>query len=310
MGKKRYAIHRDFRLMRRFTPVVNRFTMSLVNIIIGMLPKFTSSMPNVRRERLTIPSFDKKPVKAYMFSPKEAEEKLPCLVYFHGGSFMIRGVFTHYTNVRQYAELARCRVLYVDYRLAPKHPFPIPEKDCFFAYKWALENAEKLGILRDFIAVGGDSAGGSLACSVGLLAKEHGYPLPCFMLLIYPVITDEMNTESMRLYTDTPAWNARLNRKMWELYLNGAKFHPPFVPDAAAPAYIETAEFDCLRDEGKAYYDFLLDCGCPAELNETKGTLHGYDFFRRSRITADSMAKRVNALKNAFYGASQNSSDA
>lgn len=97
-----------------------------------------------------------------------------CLVYYHGGGFFFEGAGYHYCNAKAYALNAPCKVVFVQYRLAPKHPFPIPAEDSFEALKWADSNAENLGIDRSKIAVGGDSAGGCLAAAVTQMVRDRG----------------------------------------------------------------------------------------------------------------------------------------
>lgn len=253
-------------------------------------------------------SYDGYGVPFRVFTPKDAGGPLPCLVYFHGGGFAIKASPHHYHLAQLYAKMGRCKVVFVDYRLARKHPFPTPAEDCFAAYRYVLDHADEFGIRRDKIAVGGDSAGGALAAACCLMARDRGVTMPCFQLLIYPVTDRRMQTNSMAAFPDTPMWNAEKNKSMWELYLREeADDQLPYAsPMEAASfaclprAYVETAEFDCLRDEGAAYAVALRKAGVPVEIFMTKGTVHGYDFLTKTEPVKIALDRRYIALQRAF----------
>ena len=194
----------------------------------------------------------------------------------------------------------------VQYRLAPKYPYPTPVEDSYAALRWTFENAGKLNVVKDKIAVGGDSAGGTLAAAVCQLARDRGAEKPCFQLLVYPATDRRMETESNLKYTDTPMWNSSLSRKMWPAYLKNTN-----IPDIAyaspmeaesldnlPQAYVETAEFDCLHDEGIALYNKLNELNIKCFLNDTLSTIHGYDVCFKHPIVVDSFNRRIEFLKN------------
>ena len=245
-------------------------------------------------------------IPVYVMEPREAgEEPLPCLMFFHGGGFIFRASGTHYQIAKEYALRLSCKVVYVDYRLAPKYPFPVPAEDCYAVYQWVLRQEETLGIDTGCIMMGGDSAGGNLAIAVTLMAKRRELPISKAVLLIYPVTDRRMETESMKKYTDTPMWNARLNAKMWEYYLG--KQTPEYMeyasPMEAAslegfPAsYIEVAEYDCLRDEGIAFAKRLREADVPVELQVVKQACHGFETAIKSSVTRTAMERRIEFLK-------------
>uniref|UniRef100_UPI003FEF43B7 alpha/beta hydrolase n=1 Tax=Eisenbergiella tayi TaxID=1432052 RepID=UPI003FEF43B7 len=135
-----------------------------------------------------IPGYQDAPVGISIFEPKEGREPLPALVYFHGGAFALQSAPCHKKLSCCYAMNTPCKVVSVDYRLLPENTFPIGLEDCFAAYRWVLENAAQPGISPNRIAVGGDSAGGALSAGVCLLARDRDIPVPCFQMLIYPVL--------------------------------------------------------------------------------------------------------------------------
>lgn len=247
-------------------------------------------------------------VPVTVFAPAGLAAPAPCLVYFHGGAFALKAAPCHKRLACHYALETPCKVVFVDYRLLPRHPFPAGFEDCLAAYRWVVEQAQALGVDPTRIAVGGDSAGGALAARVCLAARDTGLPAPCFQLLMYPATDARMDTASMRAYPDTPMWNARLNRKMWKLYLkNGDGGRRAYASPLEAasfaglpPTFVEVAQFDCLRDEGLALAHALEQAGVPVETREVPGTIHGYDIALDSAVTQDSVARRLAALRRAF----------
>jgi len=264
--------------------------------------------PVIQADRFTFPGYGGDPVEALLIAPRGLDQEAPCLVYYHGGGFLFPAAGYHYKLAAEYAWSSRCRVLFVQYRLTPDHPFPIPAEDCYSAFCWAQEHADLLGIDRTQIGVGGDSAGGALAAAVCLMARDRGRALPLFQMLIYPATDRRMCSQSNRRFTDTPMWNSKLSEKMWPIYLTDpstpmlAYASPMEATDHSSlpPAYIETAEFDCLHDEGLDYARALEQAGVSVEVRETQGTVHGYDIVLNAPTTRASVAAR-NAFLNSFF---------
>lgn len=231
----------------------------------------------------------------------------PCLIYYPGGGFVFPGAPYHYTLAKQYAVKANCRVLFVQYRLAPTYRFPVPVDDCYGAYCWAIDNAKKLQINSQKIAIGGDSAGGMLTAMVSICARKNGNIMPCAQMMVYPVTDQRGDTESMRKFTHTPMCNSRDIQKYLNLCMpkNKEQFDmvSPMEEDdlSSLPmAYIETAEFDCLRDDGINYADRLQKAGISTRLYNTVGTMHGFDFITSSPVVQECVNKRVEFLTEAF----------
>lgn len=303
MRRTRYPIHPDFKRWTKMNPPLNRAVLPIMQVSLGLLLRKEKSTRALTVERLSIPSTGKKPLRALLYSPVGLAENAPCLVYFHGGGFVMPAASYHYRLAREYALGTLCKVLFVDYRLAPKHPFPAAVEDCHAAYQWALSNAQTLSIDPVRIAVGGDSAGGELAAVTCLMAKTR----PCGQLLIYPV-TGREETESRRKFIDTPMCNSRDMEKYERFYLSvEPSSHPEYAAPLCAaslahlpPAYIETAEFDCLRDEAIAYAQRLSGSGVPTELHNTSGTMHGFDIVTDSSLLRACIDRRIAFLKRIF----------
>jgi acetyl esterase len=206
----------------------------------------------------------------------------PLLLFFHGGGFMYGDLQSHDASCRFLAERSGVRVLAVDYRLGPEEPFPASYDDALAAHRWVVEHAAEVGADPARLAVGGDSAGGNLAAVVAIEAARAGLPL-AFQLLVYPATDAVRETESAELFADgfylTKAFMDLAN----ECYIGSGDPRDPRVsplyadlPAGLAPAYVATAGFDPLRDEGEAYARRLVDAGVHVELRRFTDQIHGF----------------------------------
>jgi acetyl esterase len=234
-------------------------------------------------------------------------ETLPALLYFHGGGWTIGDVDTHDVLCRQLAVGARCVVFSVDYRLAPEHPFPAAVDDCLAATRYVADNAAKLKVHG--IAVGGDSAGGNLAATIALLARDAGGPALAFQLLIYPATdqrcataSHERNAQGYLLERDGIRYFRRAylpNEKDWLDWRASplaAKSHAKLPP-----ALVITAGYDPLLDEGRAYAERLRAAGTPVTYREFADMVHGFILFGGVIDTANvAVAECCAALRGAF----------
>lgn len=249
------------------------------------------------------------PIRIY--EPGPGKDR-PCLVYFHGGGWVIGDLDTHDGVCRKLAAGTDCVVIATDYRLAPEHACPAALDDCYATVEWAAANATDLGIDPARIAVGGDSAGGHLSACVALRARDTAGPSICYQLLVYPVtdtgfdtVSYEDNKEGYMLTKDSMEW-------FWNHYLSGsslARTDPMVAPLQASshanlpPACVITAEFDPLRDEGEAYGARLREAGVATEITRYDGMIHG--FFTMSDVLPDGQAaidQSCAGLRAAFGG--------
>ncbi len=220
---------------------------------------------------------------ARLYVPAGAAASGPLLVFFHGGGFMHGDLETHDAACRFYAEHAQVRVLAVDYRLGPEHRFPAAYDDAVAAYAWALEHAAQLGADPDRLAVGGDSAGGTLATGVAIEAARRGWPCRV-QLLVYPATDGRRATASLALFADgfylSQAYMdlANASYASSDADLDDPRFSPARaeLPEDLAPALVFTAGFDPLRDEGEAYAATLADAGVQVELTRFPDQIHGF----------------------------------
>jgi acetyl esterase len=227
------------------------------------------------------------PIAARLFIPTSRlrDDQVPTLLFIHGGGHGLGAIESHDGACRALAERSGVQVLSVEYRLAPEHPFPAAVDDCFAAYEWLVKNADSLHADPARLAVGGDSAGGNLAATTALQAAEAGLPM-AFQLLIYPV-TDFVNRSRSRelfdgggFFLEKPGMD-KLHR--WYLPDPGLDAHPlasvllrTEFPPGLAPAFVATAGFDPLRDEGEAYARLLAEHGVQVELQRYPAMIHGF----------------------------------
>lgn len=212
-----------------------------------------------------------------------ADSPLPVLVWFHGGRFISGSLETHDGLARALALASGWRVLLVDYRLAPEHPFPAAVEDASAAVEWAFT-------LSDRVAVGGDSAGANLAA---IAAIEHSRsrwaPLRC-QVLVYPMLDPACGFASHREFGAGYGPGSEDMRRGWREYLTGAadasgeRVSPLFAKDLSSspPALVLTADYDCLRDEGEEYARRLERAGTNVTRKRYDGAIHG--FFQMPKV--------------------------
>jgi len=306
----KYNIHKDFAFLR-FFPNTKKWMVPAFNALFKWHFKSTKAPQNIVVSSHQIKGFENKDIEVLVFKPRNISSNAPCLVYCHGGGFFIEAAQAHKKMMFEYAQKANCVIVFPHYRVSYNNPFPTSLEDCYSTLKWTNDNTKLLGIDKDKIAIGGDSAGGNLAACIAQMALDRQEISLCFQLLVYPVCDHTLSSASMKTFQDTPLWNAPSSKLMWDVYLKGKDRNnlPNYVSplqrtdlNGLPPAYIETAEFDCLRDEALLYSQKLKDTNIKVELNQTKGTIHAYDIIEKSSITQASIQLRVIALQQAFGG--------
>jgi len=260
--------------------------------------------------RHEIKSYDGEIVECFLMSPKAIGDKAPCLIYIHGGGFVLEAAGYHYKNAMRYAKDADCKVLFVNYRLAPKNPHPVFFEDCYAAMCHAYDASDKLCIDTSRMGIGGDSAGSTLAVGVCMMVRDRKHPVKFkFQMLPYPYLDARNNSGSCKKYTDTPMWNSTLSERIAPMTKADRSrpdyiYYSPVEADDFSylpPAYIETAEFDCLHDDGILYAEKLKNAGVEVVLNETKSTMHGFDIVRKAKTTMSALDTRIHFMKKHFY---------
>ncbi|WP_374652054.1 alpha/beta hydrolase, partial [Rhizorhabdus sp.] len=248
-------------------------------------------------------------VPARIYRRAEAAGPEPVLLFFHGGGYIACGISSHERLCSRLARRAECAIVSVDYRLAPEHAFPAAVDDALAALRWLGEHGGKHGLDTDRIAVGGDSAGGSLATVAAIRSRDEGGPAIRHQLLFYPGTDLTGETESERLYSDGYFLDSDFSAMCLDAYLpNPAdRAHPwasPLLtPDLSGlpPATILTAECDPLRDEGRAYADRLRASGVPVRYKDYPGVFHGFvSMFGMLPDADETIADAARELQQAF----------
>lgn len=246
--------------------------------------------PLARVEDLEIPGAAGA-LPARLYAPSDA--RLPVLLYLHGGGFTIGGLETHDSLCRQLALRSGAAVVSLDYRLAPEHRFPAAVDDSWAAMAWLASNAATLGLDGTRLAVGGDSAGGTLAAVCALHARDTGQPL-ALQLLITPGTTAHADTPSHRLFANGFLLDAASIAWFFDHYIDHHhkrdwRFAPLEADDHGdlAPACVVLAECDPLVDEGVAYADRLRAGGGRVQLELYRGVTH--DFIKMGRTIPEAL---------------------
>lgn len=237
-------------------------------------------------------------LKLRIYTPK-GQGPFPLIVFFHGSGFVVCSLETHDTMCRHLCAGADSVLVSVDYRLAPEHKFPAGPDDCMAATRWAGAHAGELNADSARIALAGDSAGGNLAAVTALRLRDEGGPQTRAQLLIYPVTDAAADTPSYRENAEGYGLTREGMIWFWNHYLgspaDGA--NPLASPLRATdlsrlpPAFVLTAEYDPLRDEGEIYASRLIAAGVPTKLVRYDGMNHGF-FFWYDRIDTTRLAVR------------------
>lgn len=315
--KKKYPISKEFFPWNHVTAPVNPSMIRRAQKFMRA-PRFLWKDPDLDVEMKRIPvnaglwnhAAGAGEIELCIISPKGRQGPLPCLVDMHGGGFVFEASGSHYRMAMLYAKGAGCKVVFPRYRLAPDHPFPVPQEDCCAALAWTRSHAEEIGIDSARIGVAGDSAGGALAVIACMTERDaaDSAAQPVFQLLMYPWLDNRNDSESFHRYTDTPMWNSSLSAAAGPIVNPHPELLPRFLysPVEAEsfaglpPAYIEAAEFDCLHDDAILYARLLREAGVPVELHEPKGTMHGFDTKVRAPTSQKMIAQRIAFMRRMF----------
>jgi len=259
-------------------------------------------------------------VRARHYVPDEHGAPHPLLVYYHGGGFTYGDLETHDGVCRLLCRHAGAHVLAIDYRLAPEHPFPAAVEDARAALRWACENAATLGADPQRVGVGGDSAGGNLAAVVAQLAARDGGPAPALQLLIYPATDFSRRRRSRELFGEGFLLTNPEMDWFEANYLGPEPAHrrdPRASPllgedlSGLAPAYVVTAAFDPLRDEGEEYASALRQAGTPVALRRFPGFIHAFIAGAGvSRSARDALIEIAGVTRGMFAAAARTADQA
>ena len=231
----------------------------------------------------------------------------PALLYFHSGAFVLGNLDTDHRQCVEFARRGRCTVVSAEYRLAPEHPFPAAADDALAILRWAVDAAVEVGLDTAALAVGGSSAGASLAARLAQCAAAGEAPPVMFQLLHQPVL-DDRPSPSKDEFTTTPGFDADAVAWMWRHYLADTPPSADAAPARAeelaglAPALITCSELDPLRDEAVDYALRLMWAGVRTELHVFAGTCHGFDsLLPEWEVSTQLFEIQGSALRRAFW---------
>lgn len=257
-------------------------------------------------EKTVYHSCDSAEIVCYILGQEErTDQKTPCMIYYHGGGFMMPLQGMMLRNAAYYAIHTGCRVFLPEYRYAPKADCRTVIEDCFSIVEHIREHARDYGIDPEKLILYGDSAGAALAAGVTHLMRDRALPKAAGQMLIYPV-TDCWSDRHASVETYRyAAWPKASNDYMWKLYLRGAdaetkKLAAPLNMEdftGLPPAYVEPQEIDILRDEGIAYAEKLKEQGSLMECNVVEGSYHGFDFDHGSPLVRRILEHRCEIIQ-------------
>ncbi|WNI37544.1 alpha/beta hydrolase [Chryseobacterium sp. SG20098] len=218
------------------------------------------------------------PIRIYRPKGRDVQQS-PAIIYIHGGWFIAGGYETHDAVVRKLANKTGAVVIFIDYRLAPEHPFPAGLNDCIDGVKWVFENAESLGIDTDKVGIIGDSAGAALSTAVSTQLGKHLK----FQVLIYPAVDNQLNSKTWETYENGPVLNKQGGIEAWAGYLpEDEKDNPLAIPvlirdfKETPPTLIILAEHDPLLDDGKQLSANMENAGIKLKTSLYKDMVHGF----------------------------------
>lgn len=251
------------------------------------------------------------PIPARIYTPmklRQADGLAPCLVFFHGGGWVIGGLDSHDVVCRKLADEGQLMVISVDYRLAPEHKFPAAVDDAITATKWIADNSKQLGVDASRLSVGGDSAGGNLAAVVAIAARDGNGPVIAGQVLIYPAVDFAMTHASHREPETSVLLTHSVIKWFRDHYLNDAADVGDWRASPARaktlvglpPAYVLTAGADPLRDEGDEYASRLKEAGVVVTYRSFPGQFHGFftmgKLLQQANIAASDIGAWLRAL--------------
>ena len=303
-------IHPELQQIAKRSPrfVFNKTSTWIINLLMRLMPS-PKTLEGILVENIFIPSQDgKTKIRLRLYKPVSTSAPMPVLIWLHGGGYVIGKPEQDDSSCAQYVRELGITIVSVDYRCAPKYPFPAGLDDSYSALKWIVSNSQQLGVDTNRIAIGGASAGGGLAAALAQFAHDRQEIKPVFQLLVYPMLDDRTVLRADIDDSNNVTWNQKSNRFGWESYL-GKKCGTEDVPAYSVPArrkdlsglpnaWIGVGTLDVFHDEDVAYAKRLKECGIECELGIVAGAFHGFDVFdSQVPIVQDFRKSQIVALK-------------
>lgn len=258
---------------------ITRESVTQIRSMMNLVEK-SNHIEGISVAKKAIDSTDAK-IRVYIYEKENATKDKPGLLWIHGGGYIMGKADDGFA--KKLASEINAVVVSVDYRLAPEHPFPAGQNDCYAAFLWMVDNAEKLGIDRTRIAVGGASAGAGMTAGLVLRNRDEKGPPIAFQFLLYSML-DNLHDTSSGSIENYPVWNRQTSFNAWEMYLGGTPgidaspyASPTRAKDLSGlpPTFIAVGTVDLFRDENIDYAQRLMAAGVPTELAVFPGMFHG-----------------------------------
>ena len=254
-------------------------------VLEGLQSQPVDKLPAVEEDR-TIPGGPSGQVSVRIIRPEKATGKLPVIMYFHGGGWILGSKNTHDRLVREIAQGANAAVVLVNYTPSPEAKYPVPIEEAYAATKYCAAHGGELNLDGGRLAVAGDSVGGNMAAAVTILAQQRGGPNLTYQVLFYPVTDANFATASYQQFASGPWLTKPAMEWFWDAYAPDPKTRKEItasplrasVQDLAGlpPALVITDENDVLRDEGEAYAHKLMAAGVEVTAVRYLGTIHDF----------------------------------
>jgi acetyl esterase/lipase len=289
--------HPDLRVIAHLLPggAFNRRTLPVIRALTRLQARRSPKDVDLAR----LPSG----ISVRLHRPPHPDSAGGALLWIHGGGYVIGSAAQDDRRCRRFADRLGVPVAAVDYRLAPKHPYPAALEDCYEALAWLTRLP---GVDPTRVAIGGASAGGGLTAALALLARDRGELAPLFQLMVYPMVDDRSCDRPGVRNRRYRMWNPNTNRLGWTAYLNGADPQVA-VPsrhdnlDGLPPAWIGVGTLDPLHDENVEYARRLKDAGVACDLDIVTGAFHGFDIVAPAAgVSRAFFDRQCEALRNAF----------
>ncbi len=307
-------IHPELQEVARKSPkfVFNHKNLWLIRWLMYLMPA-PKSPEDIQVENIFIPGQDDRTkIRLRTYKPKSITAPTPVLLWLHGGGYVMGNPEMDDRSCVQFVRELGISIVSVDYRYAPKHPFPAGLEDGYTALQWIKSQSQQFGVDSSRIAIGGASAGGGLAAALVQLAHDRKEIKPVFQLLVYPMLDDRTVLRADIDDSHSIAWNQKSNRYGWESYL-GKKCGTEDVPDYSVPArradlsglpptWIGVGTVDLFHDEDVAYAQRLKDYGVECEIYIVPGAFHGFDIFDpQVPIVREFQKAQIAALKKYLF---------
>ena len=314
MNKNFSKIHPELRQVANKSPkfLFSHKNLWLIKWVINLTPA-----PKIPEDILVENIFvtgqdDRTKIRLRIYKLKSITTPTPVLIWLHGGGYVMGKPEMDDLRCAQYVRELGIRIVSVDYRYAPKHPFPIGLEDSYSALKWVDAHSQQLGIDAKRIAIGGASAGGGLAAALVQLAYDRQEIKPVFQLLVYPMLDDRTVLRADVDDSNNFTWTQESNRFGWESYLGkkcGAEEVPAFsVParredlSGLPPAWIGVGTLDVFHNEDVAYAQKLKKCGVECKIHIAPDAFHGFDVFDpKLSIVQEFRKSQISALKKYLF---------